>query len=226
MGKSKGRKYKKKKKTGLAKILAKYPPIGKYRFTAGVPQVMQLCLKYCDRETMSSSTTDDIQVWRLNSLYDPDKTHTGGQPRGMDEIEQLYDRYRVVACKYLVEVIPNTNTGTGIFSQAIISNDGDITDVYDVREAKSSKTILMGHANGEGGKSLSGMVDCAAWKGLKTVRGEDLCSAVVGANAADPLFLVQSFESFNNTTSVSVDVITTLWYYVEFYEPAIPTPST
>ena len=41
-------------------------------------------------------------IFNLNSLYDPDRTGVGHQPRGFDQIKTLYNRYRVYGCAYKV----------------------------------------------------------------------------------------------------------------------------
>lgn len=50
------------------------------------------------------------QVFRANSLYDPDSTGTGHQPNGFDTLMAAYDHFTVLASKIRVRTI---QTGTG-----------------------------------------------------------------------------------------------------------------
>lgn len=45
--------------------------------------------------------------WSLNSLWDPNFSGTGHQPYGFDTLQTIYNRYRVIACSYVISVSPN-----------------------------------------------------------------------------------------------------------------------
>jgi len=50
-------------------------------------------LKYVEAIESSNAALDF--VWRLNSIFDPNRTGTGHQPMGHDQYAVLYNRYRV-----------------------------------------------------------------------------------------------------------------------------------
>lgn len=64
-------------------------------------------MKYA--ETVTSGLTGIVQ-FSLNSIFDPNTTGVGHQPYGHDQLQTLYNRYRVISCSY--RVIANRNTDT------------------------------------------------------------------------------------------------------------------
>lgn len=42
------------------------------------------------------------QIMNLNSLFDPDRTGIGHQPYGFDQLANIYQRYRVISCSYVI----------------------------------------------------------------------------------------------------------------------------
>jgi hypothetical protein len=62
-----------------------------------------LTFKYSDFQSFSLATlVGTQQLYRMNSLFDPDKTGVGHQPYGYDQLTPLYLRYRVLRFKYKV----------------------------------------------------------------------------------------------------------------------------
>lgn len=64
----------------------------------GVAQKFQTRLLYADMYQLNTgATTAAGQAFRISSLFDPDLTGIGHQPRYFDQLAALYDRYRVDA---------------------------------------------------------------------------------------------------------------------------------
>ena len=64
-------------------------------------------------------------VFRGNSLYDPDYTGTGHQPRYYDQLTPIYGRYKVLSSAITVEMINGAANSGAIF--AITPNTEIIT---------------------------------------------------------------------------------------------------
>jgi len=64
-------------------------------------------------EAVQASLVGGIGTWKfnLNSVFDPSRTGivTGHQPYGFDTYASLYNRYRVISCKYIVGQVSNNN---------------------------------------------------------------------------------------------------------------------
>jgi len=59
--------------------------------------------------TLESATTAEY-LFRVNSVFDPDLTSTGAQPRGLDQWLTMYNNWEVMGCKYEVMVSPSSDT--------------------------------------------------------------------------------------------------------------------
>lgn len=77
-----------------------------------MPETLNTTLTYSDSGRISSALTEAIQVWRLNSLYDPDLTGVGHQPMGFDQIMGIYQYFRVNSVT--VELIVRQRAAHGI----------------------------------------------------------------------------------------------------------------
>lgn len=60
----------------------------------------------CKQKYAETITTDSNGYYgfNLNSVYDPNRTGTGHQPYGFDTLAALYNRYRVIACGWRIQV--------------------------------------------------------------------------------------------------------------------------
>lgn len=59
-------------------------------------------MKYSEA-VVTNSTLQYNYAFNLNSIFDPNRTGTGHQPMGRDQLAVLYNRYRVIGCKYIVQ---------------------------------------------------------------------------------------------------------------------------
>lgn len=72
----------------------------------GFPDKQIARLKYVDLITMNATSSGSavplVVHFRANSLYDPDLSSSGHQPRGFDELSAIYDHYCVIGSKITV----------------------------------------------------------------------------------------------------------------------------
>lgn len=96
----------------------------------GFPDKMRAQIRYCDSFGISSITgAIGKQLYRANSLYDPDYTNTGHQPLYYDTYAAIYDHYSVIKSHITVEFI-NTNTSTWV-AGLVIEDDATTTSTVD-----------------------------------------------------------------------------------------------
>jgi len=83
--------------------------------SGGVPAKKRMVLKYDQFNGYATGAAIRRQVFRANSLFDPDFTGTGAQPYNFDDWSTFYNRYRVHACGIRVtaasNVAPTQNWG-------------------------------------------------------------------------------------------------------------------
>lgn len=69
-------------------------------------------LRYAFTGTLNpNGITPAVHVFRANSLYDPDQTGVGAQPRGFDQIIAFYDHYVVIHSKITVKFVNRDSSG-------------------------------------------------------------------------------------------------------------------
>ena len=91
LGKRRPKRVFKTKKTRRMK-----PRVRKVKFQHALQAVYRTALKYIDTKTftLSSTTVEAYQVFRLNDLYDPDLTALGHQAKYRDQFYNLYGKAR------------------------------------------------------------------------------------------------------------------------------------
>lgn len=105
------------RKVGKKRIGARKGRYGKFRRGPKVlsnlnpiPARQIVKMKYSESFQTSTVGTANNYQWRLNSIYDVNNTSTGHQPYGHDQLQTLYNRYRVIGVNYVLNCY-NASTG-------------------------------------------------------------------------------------------------------------------
>lgn len=213
--------YRKNKKT--SKVVRK--PKRKIRKTVNVNKALQpfsqryiVRMKYSDNFLLSTANTP--WVFNLNSINKPNFTGTGHQPLGHDQLNVLYNRYRVYAVKWHLRAIPTD--GSNQYICAVPTNESFTPVSFDdVREKPRSKYILQ--ALNDTSKVLSGKVSLPSLTGRTKSQymADDRYQAQFGFDPAESMTL--RIFSYNagllTTASVGTRVTIELTYYVECFDP-------
>jgi len=189
--------------------------------TGGFPSRMRVKLVYSQYNPESASASVVSQIFRGNSVYDPDQTGTGGQPYNFDDFAIEYKRYRVRACTIHVEFVCHTAGGRGATVVVVPTNSSTaFTSVYDAMAAPHAKSALL-TGLGNGTKTRVTMR-----RTTKQVLGEDWgdrFEALVTADPADPWYYQILVFSNDASTTLGVTVLAKLTYDVEFFDRNILT---
>jgi len=98
----------------LAHLASLVVPSLRREVALGFPPRKRLTLRYADTYQFNSTTGSlTTQQIRVNSLYDPDGSGTGHQPRGFDQwcaSAGPYNRYRVLAVRIALQVTQDSDT--------------------------------------------------------------------------------------------------------------------
>lgn len=82
-------------------------------FLKTFPKSMPVTLTYCDDINVPNRDGGAAPyTFRLNSIFDPDYTSTGHQPRGYDQYASIFSKYCVVGAEVTVEPLYTTNAGS------------------------------------------------------------------------------------------------------------------
>lgn len=103
---------------------------------------------------------EQLQSFRVNSLYDADTSVSGAQqPRMMDEMKALYNTYRVLGCKIFLKFINISQEPVYVMGllgdQQLAAGDSHMPS--DIRELKGSQSKIL-HSLDSGDKSVQTLV--------------------------------------------------------------------
>lgn len=162
------------------------------------------------------------QVFRANSLFDPDRTGAGTQPRGFDQFTPLYARYRVLGLGWRIEFAAASIAypccaglvnGTQVFTT--ITDAGEVLH-SPVRVSSSGATsvVYQGYSR----------LDELQGRSFQAYHTDDLTGAVVTTNPAETI----DFHVFvaNLTAGAVTPIIScSFWFDSVFFDPDVPGPS-
>ena len=178
-------------------------------------------MKYSQTFTISSAL-GAVQRFNLNNIYDPDRTGVGHQPYGYDQLGAIYNRYRVIACHWAINVYPSTGT-VPVRVAALPSNEEVInTTLSDACEDPRAKWMVQ--VPGATARVLKGKVYLPSLLGRTPAeyRGSQgpLWNAAPGDNAVLNIYA----QAMNDEGFATMGTIT-LTYIVECFDPHVLTQS-
>lgn len=135
---------------------------------AGLPNSRFVKLRYCEEVLLPAAgpSVSSIYTMRANSLYDPNYTGTGHQPRGFDQLMASYNHFKVIKSRINVAFSSSDATGSDppFYYGICLTDSGNIfgskTPDY-IKESRQCKVFKAhGSSGGYNGKPWSG---CSTW---------------------------------------------------------------
>lgn len=182
-------------------------------------------------ENISTSLTTGVgsnQVFRLNSIFDPNAAVGGTQPYQYDMFATAYNRYRVLRCGWKV-----TFAAAAAGYQAVVGpvNGSIAVNVSDL--VTLTAACMLPYATyvvynlGAMPKTVTGRQPLNKINGTSLVEflADDRFEAQIGANPAEVLSL--NIGVYNPTGStITVSYFVELWYYVDLHDIQSQAPSS
>jgi hypothetical protein len=113
---------------------------------APVARKMITKMRYQAATYFNPGTTLAVRVFSANSLFDPDRSGVGHQPRGFDQlVGVLYDHYVVIGAKIIIQFAPEVdgNTKSTQLCGVAIKDNATTTDKTGYMESGYCKYSLM-----------------------------------------------------------------------------------
>lgn len=195
----------------------------------GLPSKMVVHLPY--RETVNLTSGVGVinsYLFRLNSMYDPNATGIGQQPRFYDQIFQsgLYVRYRVykadVVCTFRNRGSSDCQVGVQIRGDPTHVPPGPAQLYYDAELPYSASRMLNGVGDG-GDKNRTTFkfsVNIAKFFGVPktTFYGDSTYAAVYSNNPTSSVFLILCVgDDPNEASTANVDIEVSIVYHALAY---------
>jgi len=182
----------------------------------GFPDRYECSLKYVEEVTFSGTGTTTNQVMRLNSLFDPNFTGVGHQPKYFDQLAAVYGTYIVLSTDFNVK-LSNANSNSVRYAIAVSDVSQSVTGVQDLSESKRAVSGFLGLNSGYRSVAQhSGSINMATLHGDKYVDAQDNLQSGVAASPQDPAYLTIAVADANLTAAVSVFCEITMDFHCAF----------
>lgn len=178
-----------------------------------IPQRTIVSMKYAEDVTTNGGTGD--YVFNLNSIFDPNRSGLGHQPYGHDTFQTLYNRYRVISCKWKIQCL-NTS---GFQMGAIPLNEVfSFSTLAEMRENPRSRFVVQNA--GGATQYLSGKTYIPSLVGRTKAQymADDRYQAAMGTSPQELASLLIMLAGPNGATLPSVPINVLLEYTVEFFD--------
>lgn len=176
-------------------------------------------LKYVDK--FNTSTVSGIyneQLFNLNSLFDPDRTGVGHQPLGFDQLNVIYQRYRVLKTSYRLTMVNSDQTGSIALVTAVNNSTASLASVaYALEEGYSSFRIRNAFAD-PNIISATVVLNSLTGNSLIAYRSDDAYAALVTASPTELMILHIGLEG-TTALSASVQYYIEMEFDCEFWDP-------
>lgn len=119
-----------------------------------LPQTMVCTHRYVDQKVLNAEAVTGLtgteQVYRLNSLFDPDFTGAGHQPYGFDQMANFYNLYCVYKVHIQIKIVEQSSNNPALLVNVSNSaNGGYSTNAKKPWEELERPGNFVIHANGE-----------------------------------------------------------------------------
>lgn len=188
---------------------------------------VKLGFRYSDSfdTTLTTGTIFD-QIFRANSLFDPDRTNTGHQPLGFDQYALLYNRYHIYAISWhftAASAADAYHVAIGVVNGAEAWTS--VTDFRTFREGPKVQDLTSAF----GSKALVNIGHEDLFKfngiGLRAYMTDDRFGATVVTNPVEILdFHVMFYNPTANTVLVHWQM--DIKFHCVMHDPIIADPST
>lgn len=192
----------------------------------GLPKSLRVPLLYRQFNKLDPGTgTMVTQVFRANSLFDPDYSGVGHQPMGFDQYAALYAHYCVHSCRIKCTFIPRS-TDNLVMVVAGVSLNADYSvssDWVNVAEQSNTRYTVFGGAPYSSAKidypSVTHSFDAKSFFGVMDPNGVREIGSAVTASPSDPSYFVVFMQAADKSANVGeVDTLFELEYEAEFTE--------
>lgn len=165
------------KGVGPIKGSRKYRKALMWKGDSFMPQIYYTHFDYNNTTALTTAGGFYANIYRGNSLYDPDLTGAGVYPLGYTAMINIYERYNVLSCTITARYV-NNDTDDPVFVAIWPSRDGTAfgaARINDVLGQPRCKYIMLANAGGSG--QVSNFQLTKDMFGFKDTDDVGLCSA-------------------------------------------------
>lgn len=175
------------------------------------PGKARATLRYSEIVTLTPSIGyPTSQLFRANSIFDPNLTGIGHQPMGHDTYATIYNHYRVISS--IITMVP-TAALSGVYG-ILLADDDTVNNDYDgIREQKTTK-MTTNVSVGQPATVIQTYRDSEVFE-----KGDHTSSALFGSNPSDQQIFQCFYEAGSLASSpTSANFMFSITYEVEMWE--------
>ncbi len=190
-----------------------------------IPDRFRTRLVYAAGGEVSTAGAFSDKIWNINSVFDPDQSGVGHQPRYFDQLAGLYNRYRVLAAHFDVSVRQRANHGIVVYIVPNNSTTGLTTSTIPAELRRSGVARIT--SSNQPPVVFRVKFDPAAITGVSKQQylSDDRFQALTSANPSEAICAHQYIESMDGITAVDYEYVAQIVYEVEFFDAVDPSSS-
>lgn len=163
------------------------------------------------------------QVFRANSLFDPDYTGVGHQPIGFDQLAAMYDHYIVTGST--ARVTPVGNFANSTMCTLLLSDTSTGPTPWTTAAEQPGAQVRILQGNGSSSSTQKPMIvsfDAKTFFGVKDViDNRDNLGALCDTNPADGAYFIVSVQAADMSADIDLGFLVELEYDAVFTERAL-----
>lgn len=168
-------------------------------------------MRYSDRISINPAAgTIASHVFRANSIFDPDDTGVGHQPRGHDEWAMFYNQYTVIGSKITILAGSQSSSASDnlLISMNLADSSGAPLTPVDMMERTGAVWTYLTNMYGTGAtRKLTKKYSAKRFFQHKSIKDADDQRTNFGSNPANPTFYVISgtaADGISNPSAVTI----------------------
>jgi hypothetical protein len=194
-----------------------------------LPHTLRTTLKYSEHIQITGTSGGlGLIVFNATSLYDPNYTDTGHQPRGFDQIMPLYDHYVVLRSRIRAWMVSGTASVpimAGVALSATVTNQGDWDDYTEGPRCTPGLLDVCLTSGGLKPTQFHNSYDAREFLGIPDPVTAGKLAGTISANPTDGAFYHCFAQDVTETASIAVRLCVEIEYDAVFIEPLNPPQS-
>jgi hypothetical protein len=195
------------------------------RPSEGFQPTVRRNLVYEDLITIAPGAVRGTYVFRGNSLFDPDYTSTGHQPRYFDTYSTIYSRYRVYGSSIRIEALNAAASGGALIAVTPLTDIITFTTWQQAAELPNTRCTDMIPIAQRYPQTVQHSCRTKYVEGLKGPFVDEDWTATTGANPVNIWYWNINVASTDVSNNVNVGLRVRITYDAQFYERIDITPS-
>jgi hypothetical protein len=174
----------------------------------------------------AASPTPAAQVFRVNSLFDPNLTGTGHQPDFFDQWKTMYSEYLVTGVRAEITICNNSSTVSAFVVATFSDVNNSTNSVESLSENKYAIAEGVGPSTGLGIKKiLMPYMKMTKLMGQSSIEGDPYQYSPVTADPTDVGYLIFKAAAADAVSNLNLFVNFKLFHECIFKELVSPTES-